>query len=383
MADTGVTTPRTDSGQEEVAPRRGGRWRPLRYLTIAAVAIVGIAYGGLEVWSRFTHVYEYDARIKADMIMLASKVNGLITEISVNEGQAIRKGQILARLDDRVPRFRVEALKAEIAGVEAERNRLVAERSMLDAQTSTKMRTRESGFRASQAERSALMADLNLARSELKRAETLFKRRVIAKNALDKAQAAVRRLEGDLRKIDAESQAAQDQVAEAQADRQRLDVLDTELAVIEHRAARLKAELSQQTVAVADRLIRSPTDGMVDRIFVATGEFVNNGRRMLLVHDPEQVWVEANIKETELRLLRIGQPVEVIVDAFPETGFAGTVTRIGSATTANFALLPTPNPSGNFTKITQRVPVKIELETGGERLLPGMMVEVNIDIRDR
>ena len=383
MADTGGTAARTESGKEEVAPRRSGRWRPLRYLAIAAVAVAGVSYGGVEVWSRFTHVYEYDARIKADMVMLASKVDGLITEVAVSEGQEIRKGQVLARLDDRVPRLRVEALKAEIAGIEAERDRLVAERSMLDAQTSTKMRTRESGFRASQAERSALLADLNLARSELKRADALFKRRVIAKNALDKAQAAVRRLEGDLRKIDAETQAAQDQVAEAQADRQRLDVLDTELAMIEHRAARLGAELSQQAIAVADRQIRSPIDGMVDRIFIANGEFVNTGRRMLLVHDPADLWVEANIKETELRLLRIGQSVEVIVDAFPETGFAGKVARIGSATTANFALLPTPNPSGNFTKITQRVPVKIELGTGGERLLPGMMVEVNIDIRDR
>ena len=383
MADTGGTAVRTESGREEVAPRRSGRWRPLRYLAITVVAVAGVSYGGVEVWSRFTHVYEYDARIKADMVMLASKVDGLITEVAVSEGQEIRKGQVLAQLDDRVPRLRVEALKAEIAGIEAERHRLVAERSMLDAQTSTKMRTRESGFRASQAERSALLADLNLARSELRRADALFKRRVIAKNALDKAQAAVRRLEGDLRKIDAETQAAQDQVAEAQADRQRLDVLDTELAMIEHRAARLGAELSQQAIAVADRQIRSPIDGTVDRIFIANGEFVNTGRRMLLVHDPADLWVEANIKETELRLLRIGQPVEVIVDAFPETGFAGKVARIGSATTANFALLPTPNPSGNFTKITQRVPVKIELGTGGERLLPGMMVEVNIDIRDR
>ena len=243
MADTGGTASRTGSGKEEAAPRRSGRWRPFRYLAIAAVAVAGVSYGGMEVWSRFTHVYEYDARIKADMVMLASKVDGLITEVAVSEGQEIRKGQLLARLDDRVPRLRVEALKAEIAGIEAERNRLVAERSMLDAQTSTKMRTRKSGFRASQAERSALLADLNLARSELQRAEALFKRRVIAKNALDKAQAAMRRLEGDLRKIDAETQAAQDQVAEAVADRQRLDVLDTELAMIEHRAARLGAEL--------------------------------------------------------------------------------------------------------------------------------------------
>ena len=99
------------------------------------------------------------------------------------------------------------------------------------------------------------------------------------------------------------------------------------------------------------------------------------------MHDPKRVWIEANIKETQIRKLAVGQPVEVRVDAYPREVFSGRVQTIGSATTGSFALLPNPNPSGNFTKITQRLPVRIEIEQTGERLAPGMMVEVHIDVR--
>ena len=99
------------------------------------------------------------------------------------------------------------------------------------------------------------------------------------------------------------------------------------------------------------------------------------------MHDPNEVWVEANIKETQVGRLKLGQKVLVAVDAYPDDTFTGRVSRIGSATTARFALLPTPNPSGNFTKITQRVPVKIDIVDPPKPLTPGMMVEVEIDVR--
>src|SRR5262249_564666 len=100
-----------------------------------------------------------------------------------------------------------------------------------------------------------------------------------------------------------------------------------------------------------------------------------------LLHNPDEVWVEANIKETQVGQLKLGQTVHIAVDAYPDDVFLGRVTRIGSATTARFALLPTPNPSGTFTKITQRVPVKIDLVRMRKALTPGMMVEVEIDVR--
>jgi membrane fusion protein, multidrug efflux system len=128
-------------------------------------------------------------------------------------------------------------------------------------------------------------------------------------------------------------------------------------------------------------MVKSPVPAVIDRVFVEPGEYVNAGQRILMLHNPKEVWVEANIKETQLRKLKLGQPVAITVDAFPDDKFVGKVTRIGSATTARFALLPTPNPSGNFTKITQRVPVKVNFVEMPRPVSPGMMVEVDIDIR--
>ncbi len=376
-------TPESTATASPPPRRRGGAMRGLRYLAIAVIASVALAYGAREVWDRFTHVHEYDARIKANMVTLASKVEGVLLELAVDEGDRVERGQVLARLDDRIPKLRVQGLEAELAGLEAERRRLLVERGVMDAQTSTRMLSRESDVRASKAGRSVLLTDLALARSELRRAKALYERRVVSKHALDQASSKVDRIEADLQKVDAETQAARAQMAEAEAERRRLEVTDSELAMLDHRTARLMAELDQQRVDVDDRLLRAPNDGLIDRIFVEQGEFVNDGQRMLLLHDPSELWIEANIKETELSRLRVGQAVDVSVDAYPDTGFKGTVERIGSSTTANFALLPTPNPSGNFTKITQRVPVRIGLERNGMALLPGMMVEVNIDVRDR
>ena len=102
-----------------------------------------------------------------------------------------------------------------------------------------------------------------------------------------------------------------------------------------------------------------------------------------MMHDPDNVWVDANIKETEIRRLRPGQSVDVSVDAYPDEVFVGTIEKIGHAATSQFSLLPSTNPSGNFTKVTQRLTVKIALQQRDGLLKPGMMVEVSIDIRDQ
>jgi len=158
-------------------------------------------------------------------------------------------------------------------------------------------------------------------------------------------------------------------------------VIDAQIEALTHQVANLAAQMHQQNVDVEDRTIKSPIPAVIDRTFVLPGEYVQSGQRILLLHNPQEVWVEANIKETQVGRLKLGQLVVVSVDAYPNDRFVGKVARIGSATTARFALLPTPNPSGNFTKITQRMPVKIDMVEMPKPLTPGMMVEVEIDVR--
>ena len=158
-------------------------------------------------------------------------------------------------------------------------------------------------------------------------------------------------------------------------------MIDAQIEALTHQVANLAAQMHQQQVDVEDRTIKSPVPAVIDRTFVLPGEYVAAGQRILMLHNPAEVWVEANIKETQVGQVKLGQTVHVSVDAYPGEKFIGKVTRIGNATTARFALLPTPNPSGNFTKITQRVPVKIDIVNPAKPLKPGMMVEVEIDLR--
>ena len=170
---------------------------------------------------------------------------------------------------------------------------------------------------------------------------------------------------------------------EAAANLNRVQVLDEEGEVLRQRIEQLGAKLERQKIDLTDRTIKSKIRGVVDKIFVDVGEYVTPAQRLAIIHDPDKIWVEANIKETEVRKLRIGQSVDISVDAFPDLEIVGRVEAIGNSTTSEFALLPTPNPSGNFTKITQRLPVRIKVEQEEGLLRPGMMVEVNIDIRDQ
>ena len=130
---------------------------------------------------------------------------------------------------------------------------------------------------------------------------------------------------------------------------------------------------------LSDLDILSGINGIIDNTFVEEGEYVRPGTRLLMLHDPDNVWVAANVKETEISRFGVGSTAAITVDAYPDLKLSGRVTWIGPAATSQFALLPNPNPSGNFTKVTQRVPVRIDIEGARELLRPGMMVEVAID----
>ena len=335
----------------------GARRRLLQGIVAISVVAAGTWFGVAEVKQRFTHVHETDARVAGDLVTVSGRVAGRLVELAAISGDRVAGDQIIARIDARESGLLLEQLEARLDAAQAERTRLAAERNLIDEQTRSRLQTAHSSHRAAQGSVAALEPQLELAR------------------------AAARRIEGEHRMAVAELEESAARVAEARVERARLDVLDREVDKLGHREAELRGRIEQQRLDVADRTIRSPIDGVVARTFVQIGEYVRPGQRLAIVHDPKRVWVEANVKETQIRKLAVGQPVEVRVDAYPGEVFRGRVRTIGSATTGSFALLPSPNPSGNFTKITQRLPVRIEIEQARERLAPGMMVEVHIDVR--
>ena len=375
-AEKPVTAEATEFAQDR--PSR----KLLRLVLIVAILSVAVYYGGREVTSRIDYVYTEDSRIQADLIVVSSRVDGWVTSLGITEGSTIAAGKVLAAIDSRESKLRVVELKAQISGIEAERSRLAAERRLVDEQTASLYFSERSQLESAQVTVSSLQPQLDLAKRELQRAKSLFDRKVFSRRQLDQADTAQQQIDRETRMAVADLKAAQAKLKEAGAERTKLDVLDGEISILKHRKAEMMARLEHQKLDLADRTIKSPENGVVDKTFVKVGEYVTPGQRLALVHDPDKIWIEANIKETQIRKLKIGQRVELGVDAYPDIAFEGRVLSIGNATTSEFALLPSPNPSGNFTKITQRLPVRIALQQKDGLLRPGMMVEVNIDIRN-
>ncbi|MDA1325617.1 MAG: HlyD family secretion protein [Proteobacteria bacterium] len=361
--------------------RRFGR--VMRNAALGSLAIAGLIALGSWIYDRFSHVYVDDARITADVISVSSRVSGWVTRISVSEGDAIKAGDVLVAIDDRDARLRLAELDARLLSLDAERARLGAEKQMVDRQTSSQYKMRSSQLQAVKAALAGRQSDLDLAKTDFERTKTLLARRVVSRQRWEERRKTFRVAEQAYQQALAEVAAAGASLIEASADREKLLVLDRQLAALTHQKTEIQAQHDRQTLDMRDRIIRSPIGGVVDKTFVNASEYVTAGQRLLMVHDPRRIWVAANVRETDVKFLTLGSTATVTVDAYPDEVFHGSIARIGNAATSEFALLPTPNPSGNFTKIAQRLAIRIELEKKSTKLRPGMMVEVDIGIVDR
>jgi membrane fusion protein (multidrug efflux system) len=362
-------------------PKRSYRIRPAFIIAIIFSA-VSVYFLSIEVHNRIAFINEEDARIHADLTTISSRVAGWITKIPAVEGEKIIAGTVLIQVDNRESRILVSELEAQAAGLNAERSRLAAERILVASQIASRLVSEQSRVSAAKVVVSSLRPQRGLAERELNRAKNLYANKVTSRRQLDQAETKYQQTDREYRISLADLQAAKSRIKEAEADRARLGVLAADVIVLEQRVSETRARIERQRLDVTDRAVKSPINGVIDKTFVNVGEYVTPGQRLLLVHNPAGIWVEANVKETVVSKLSVGQSVNIHVDAYPDEAFIGTVANIGSAATSQFALLPTPNPSGNFTKITQRMPIRITIEKPDPRLRPGMMVEVKIAIEE-
>lgn len=350
-----------------------------RVLLVAAVA-VGVAGLAYWVYGRYTNVVVYDARIKADMIMISSRIDGWVTKVPVSEGSLLSVGQPLIMIDSRDSTLHLREIDAQRSSLQAERQRIQAEVHMIDQQTRGRYDASRAALTATQAAKAGMDTEMEQIRSDFERAESLMAKRVISRQRWETYRTAFRIAGQKVLKLEADVAQANAAVIEAQADRQRMNLLQGRVASLRFDEERLKTQYQRQQLDLSDRTIKAPSAGKVDRVFIDPGEYVARGQRLLLLHDPSVIWVEANIKETDIRDVKLGAKAKIDIDAYPDLEVIGEVVRIGNAATNQFALLPSPNPSGSFTKITQRLPVKISIPQVDGLLRPGMMVEVEIAI---
>lgn len=354
---------------------RSRKWLLFGLGMIGLVVIADWGYGQL------SHVTETDARVKADMITVSSRVDGWVVERPVTDGEKIQKDQDLVVIDQRKTKLQLAELDAKAESIRLQQDRTATQLHMVET-------TAPDAVTAAAARRAAIEANQRAAASRQDQARRDFQRadavvdRIVSREIWDQRQTQLRQAEEAGHSVSAELAASDAALADARVKLGDIDVLRKELDGLAQDAAQIDAQIHEREIDLTDRQVHSPIDGIVDEKFVQPGEYVIPGQRLFIIHDPRAVWIDADIKETKLPRLKPGQLVEISVDAYPDRHFIGRIDRIGNAATSEFALLPSPNPSGNFTKITQRVPVRIAVEQPDDNpLRPGMMVEVDIDTR--
>lgn len=377
-------SPSTEAGIAQASPEPRlislSGWVRMSLLILAALA--GVVVVGNWLVYRWTHVLIDDSRIAAHLVTVSSEVSGRVTDVPVIMGDTVKKGDLLIKIDRSQAELENKAIEAQIKSIESEIEQLRAQQAMTRTQIARKIDAGKAEVAAAEAAHASSRAVLDNARAHYERIRTLSSRHVVSDEQLDQAQAELSTAEQQERSAAARLAAAKANLAVVEAQQAEIEVLDRQIAALEARKSAQIAQRDRNQIEIEHGTILADFDGVIDNTFIDAGEYVSPGTRLLIYHDPSDIWVDANVKETDFRRLKLGAPARITVDAYPDIVFTGKVVRLGEAATSQFALLPSPNPSGNFTKITQRVPVRIAVEQKDGLLRPGMMVEVSIDVID-
>lgn len=304
-----------------------------------------------------------NAYLQADAVAVAPRINGYVTEVLVDDNQWVKAGEPLLRIDPRTYRATLDQAEAVIAVREAD---IAAATAGVQGQQSTLVQART--------QLKSAAASLRFANAEVARFTPL------AASGADTHEH-VESLRHERDRAQAQYDAAQAQISGAQSQ------IEASQAQLEQAQAGLKqaqADAAQAAVAFEDTELRARIDGRIGNKTVQVGQFVAAGTRTMTVVPVESLYIAANFKETQVGLMRPGQPAEIEVDALPGVKLPGTVESISPGTGSQFALLPPQNATGNFTKVVQRVPVRIKMDAGEEArkvLVPGMSVDVTVDTR--
>jgi membrane fusion protein, multidrug efflux system len=344
-------------------PRRRSR----RRLALGAVLVVGIAAAGWFSYDwltvgRFT-VTTDDAYVQAYHTTVAAKVAGYLTSVAVVDNSHVRTGDVIATIDDGDYRIAVDSARAKVETQEATIARIGHQ---IDAQLAA---VEQAKTQLTSAQAASTRTELELERQNL----------LVARDASS-------------RQLQEQAQANRDQaVAGVQGARAAIDSAAANVDVLkgQQQEARgtldeLKASLAKAERDLSFTVIRAPIDGVIGNRAIQTGDFVQTGQRLASLVPLDDVYVSANFKETQLAHLRPGQTASIAVDALPEHTIQGTVESFSPASGAVFSLLPPDNATGNFTKIVQRLPVRIHVPADVAReglLRPGMSVVVSVNTK--
>ena len=318
-----------------------GGQRRIVFMVMGVVLLALLGFGAKRWWFARSHVSTDNAQVDGHIIPILPKVGGFVAEVRVRENQEVKAGDTLVVLDDRDFRSRLAQTEADLAA--------------LIATVSSRTRVGQADAAVAQAQANALKAHADLARME-----PLALQDIVSAQQLDAARAAAAAADAQL----AASQAA--------------------LVGADARVAASRAARDQAALQLSYTRITAPAIGVVSKKTAEVGQLVQPGQPLMAVVPLQDVWVVANLKETETADVTPGDPAEITVDAYPGRRFRGQVESLSPATGAKFSLLPPDNATGNFTKVVQRIPVRVRLAGPADPahpLRPGMSAVVTIQTK--
>lgn len=347
-------------------------------LLAAGLAVAAAGAFGLRWWQTGRFLIATDnAYVRADVVTISPRVSGIVSEVDVGDNQRVSAGDVLARIDDRDYRAKLRQTEGVVAAAHASISAQQAQVATIDARTTEQENTI--------AEKAATVAvreaDARLANIEFQRQSYLAQQQVASTQKLQSTEAATQRAAAALAEARATLSTTQANLAVLHGER------DAAVANLQQATSILEQALGADDAARLDlerTTIRAPIAGHVGQRTVRIGQYAETGMPLMAIV-PDAIYVIANYKETQLDRIRPGQPVEITIDALGGLILSGRVESFAPASGAQFALLPPDNATGNFTKIVQRIPLRIRIDAEQARmniLRPGMSVESVIDTRD-
>lgn len=346
---------------------------------VVGLAIVGIVIGVSAYIHSQNHESTDDAQVKANMTAIIPHVGGYIEKVYVSDNQMVKAGDTLFTIDNRDYQIKLEEAKAQVAGAESQQ-----------VVTQTSIGSYQQNVAASNAQANAAKGNVETAKIKLWRAEQDFERyenlyqdHSITEQQYEQALAAKKEAKEQLNIYENQEKAMGSQRNAAESQK---DISQKQVAVAEAKIASAQAMRDAAQLNIDYTYVVAPISGQLSNVDLQQGQFVQPGQALFYLVNLSEKWVVANFKETQLSKMRIGQKVEIDVDAFPDMELEGIIEAFSPATGARFSLLPPDNATGNFVKTVQRLPVKIQFTQDNDstqiaQLLSGMNVEIDVHIK--
>jgi len=328
------------------------------------VGLASLSMGGAAYWLEAVRPYETtdNAYLKAHLILLSSKETGYVKEVLLQDNQRVKKGDVLAVIDDHEFKARVAEASAEVAATAARITALESEK-----------RTQAARVREEDANIASASADHERSLRDLRRLDRLAEAGAASAQSLDTAETYCKQAKALLDK----NHSARDQ-AEI-----RLIALDATIAEKRAQLQQAEARLELAQIDLENTRILAPIDGTVGNRSVQIGQLLQPGSVLAYLIPADGVFVEANFKETQIEHMRVGQAASIVVDAYPAAPLEAVIDSLAPASGSEFSILPPENATGNFTKIVRRVSAKLSFAAGADLSLlkPGLSVQVRIKVR--